>query len=55
MIPAGGADEPEILLEASFDHIQPVLSPDGRWLAYTSEESGPREVYVQAFPELSRK
>jgi Tol biopolymer transport system component len=27
------------------------LSPDGRYLAYSSNESGPTEVYVQAFPE----
>jgi Tol biopolymer transport system component len=26
------------------------LSPDGRWMAYTSDESGRREVYVQPFP-----
>ena len=29
---------------------QPQLSPDGRWLAYTSEESGTVEVYVRQFP-----
>jgi Tol biopolymer transport system component len=28
----------------------PELSPDGHWLAYASEESGQREIYVQAFP-----
>jgi serine/threonine-protein kinase len=28
----------------------PELSPDGRWLAYASEESGQRQIYVQAFP-----
>jgi hypothetical protein len=28
----------------------PRLSPDGRWLAYVSEESGTREVYIRAFP-----
>jgi serine/threonine-protein kinase len=30
--------------------IEPALSPDGRWVAYTSEESGSREVYVRRFP-----
>ncbi|HLG06634.1 MAG TPA: hypothetical protein VI383_10860, partial [Gemmatimonadales bacterium] len=29
----------------------PGLSPDGRWLAYVSEEGGTPEVYVRAFPE----
>jgi Tol biopolymer transport system component/DNA-binding winged helix-turn-helix (wHTH) protein len=28
----------------------PAISPDGRWVAYTSNESGRAEVYVQAFP-----
>lgn len=27
-----------------------VFSPDGRWIAYQSDESGPDEVYVQSFP-----
>jgi hypothetical protein len=29
----------------------PALSPDGRWLAYASNESGTMEVYVRPFPE----
>ena len=29
----------------------PDVSPDGRWLAYTSDESGQDEVYVRPFPE----
>ena len=29
----------------------PRLSPDGRWIAYTSDESGGAEVLVQSFPE----
>ena len=32
-----------------------ALSPDGRWLAYVSEESGQEEVYVRSFPGLDRK
>ena len=32
-----------------------TLSPDGRWLAYGSEESGQEEVYVRSFPALDRK
>ena len=30
---------------------QPAISPDGRWLAYTSDSSGRAEIYVQSFPE----
>ncbi len=40
----------EILLGTPFAEIEPSLSPDGRWLAYVSNESGRREVYVQPFP-----
>jgi Tol biopolymer transport system component len=37
-------------LETSFDEEPGELSPDGRWLAYTSDEAGGRNVYVKAFP-----
>ncbi len=32
-----------------------VLSPDGKWLAYQSNESGRAEIYVQAFPSAERR
>jgi eukaryotic-like serine/threonine-protein kinase len=32
---------------------QPMLSPDGRWLAYTSDETGRYEVYVRPFPDVN--
>lgn len=32
-----------------------MLSPDSRWIAYDSEESGQREVYLRPFPDASRK
>ena len=31
----------------------PALSPDGRWLAYSSNESGTSEIYVRPFPETA--
>ena len=34
----------------TYDQVGPVCSPDGRWLAYISDETGTTEVYVQAFP-----
>jgi eukaryotic-like serine/threonine-protein kinase len=37
------------LLNTRFHESTPVFSPDGRWLAFTSNESGRPEVYVQAF------
>ena len=38
------------VLATAFDEIAPSLSPDGRWLAYTSAESGRLEVFVRPFP-----
>ena len=36
-----------------FNLAHPALSPDGRWMAYDSDESGRVEVYVQSFPDPS--
>jgi Tol biopolymer transport system component len=33
----------------------PALSPDGRWLTYSSDESGTHQVYVRAFPDQGRQ
>jgi Tol biopolymer transport system component len=38
------------VLNSQFDEVLPRLSPDGRWLAYISNESGRGEVYVVSFP-----
>ncbi len=43
------------LLGTSFDERNPQFSPDGRWLAYASNESGRFEIYVQAFPGPGQK
>ena len=37
-----------------FDEYAPTVSPDGRWLAYVSVESGREEVYVRPFPDITR-
>jgi Tol biopolymer transport system component len=37
-------------LNSAFDEVLPAFSPDGRWLAYISNESGSFEVYVRPFP-----
>jgi eukaryotic-like serine/threonine-protein kinase len=42
-------------LRTPFNEAQGRLSPDGRWLAYTSDESGRPEVYVQPFPATGAK
>ncbi len=46
---------PRPFLRTPFNEWGPTFSPDGRWLAYTSDESGRPEVYVQAFPGPGQK
>ena len=36
------------------EELAPAISPDGRWLAYSSDQSGRREVFVRPFPETDR-
>jgi serine/threonine-protein kinase len=45
--------EPEPFSRNSYTERYPSFSPDGRWLAYDSDESGRVEVYVRAFPPPS--
>ncbi len=40
----------ELFLGTPFAELYPAFSPDGRWLAYASNESGTYEVYVRPFP-----
>ena len=42
----------EMLLDTEFEEEAPALSPDGRWLAYQSNESGQPNIYVQPFPNI---
>ena len=49
------AGKAEVLLQSPFDQRHPMFSPDGRWLAYSSNESGAFQVYVRAFPDKGGK
>jgi serine/threonine protein kinase len=40
------------LLQENYQENQPQVSPDGKWMAYTSNESGEYEVYVRPFPDI---
>jgi Tol biopolymer transport system component len=42
------------LLQEKYCEDHPQISPDGRWLAYASNESGQSEVYVRPFPEINK-
>ncbi len=48
-----GDSTPVTLVASAATELFPSLSPDARWLAYTSDESGTPEVYVRPFPETA--
>jgi Tol biopolymer transport system component len=45
------AGQPEVFRRTKMYEIYPTFSPDGRWVAYGSNESGSWEVYVRSFPD----
>ena len=51
----GSGWEPHPFLQTPVHQLMPRFSPDGRYVAYLSNESGQMEVYVQPFPEGGRK
>jgi serine/threonine-protein kinase len=46
------ADSALLILDRDFTEMAPALSPDGRWLAYTSTATGDREVFLRPFPNV---
>jgi eukaryotic-like serine/threonine-protein kinase len=55
VLPLVGKPEPHPVVRTSADEHYGTPSPDGRWLAYISNESGAYEVYVEAFPATGFK
>jgi len=55
VLPLDGDRKPRPLLQTPFREIQGRFSPDGRLLAYVSDETGRDEVYVQSFPQSGGK
>ena len=47
-----GSPSRDLLFETEFNEAFMAISPDGRWIAYMSDESGQNEVYVLPFPSL---
>jgi Tol biopolymer transport system component/predicted Ser/Thr protein kinase len=47
--------KPMPFAHSEFNEVQGQLSPDSRWMAYTSDVSGQREVYVQPFPSADNE
>ena len=50
-----GLGEPTLLAGTEYLEIFPTISPDGKWIAYTSDETGRWEIYVSSYPEPSRR
>jgi serine/threonine-protein kinase len=50
LLAMSGKREPRPFIESASDETAPSFSPDGHWLAYTSDQSGEQQVYVQNFP-----
>jgi len=54
-LPLEGERKPTRWQSSNFAEGQGVFSPDGRWVAYHSQESGRREVHIQGFPDKRGK
>ena len=52
MLAVDGDSDTDWLLRSEFNERNAVLSPNGRWIAYQSDETGQYEVYVQPFPNV---
>ena len=52
LVPLDSTKPPVPLLQHPANEVAPALSPDGRWLAYVTTESGRAEVVVRSFPDM---
>ncbi|MCI0403389.1 MAG: hypothetical protein L0212_07690, partial [Acidobacteria bacterium] len=55
LLPLQGEPKPVPFVETPFDELQPTFSPDGRWVAYASNETGRFEIYLQSYPTPGQK
>ena len=53
VISLSGDARPRNFIASQFDDDEGAFSPDGRWVAYVSDESGRKEVFVASFPDPS--
>ena len=53
MVPLQGDHKPAALIQTNADECLAHVSPDGRWIAYQSDETGTPQIYVRPFPEGS--
>src|SRR5262249_28791438 len=55
LAPVSGGGQPKPLIQTSFGEYNAIVSPDGRWVAYLSNEGGTDDVYIQSFPATGHK
>jgi dipeptidyl aminopeptidase/acylaminoacyl peptidase len=55
ILPLSGDGKPRPYLTTPVNEFDGRISPDGRWVAYTTDESGRNEVFIQSFPEPGNK
>jgi hypothetical protein len=53
IMPLTGERKPQPYLQTEAFLLHGAISPDGHWIAYSSNESGAREIFVQSFPEAA--
>jgi serine/threonine protein kinase/Tol biopolymer transport system component len=51
LLPLLGDRKPKPFLQSPFDKVLAQVSPDSRWIAYTTNESGTFQIFVQSFPD----
>ena len=55
LLPLQGDRKPVLYLQTAFNEGDAQISPDGRWMAYSSNESGMPQIYVQSVPASGSK
>src|SRR5437867_2756230 len=55
VLPLTGDRKPFVYLQTPFEETGGKFSPDGKWVAYRSDESGRNEIYIQSFPTSGMK
>lgn len=54
VLPLDGSAPPRVYLSDGFLNRLATFSPDGKWVAYSSDESGRPQIFVRSFPDPSR-